>query len=131
LWEEFLESIPEKIRNNTKKIFDYIRDEIKKENYEPLIALAKYDASLMKLEWRRDLDSGNIDDKEFINSLKIFFHYMYNSCFISKDYILDNSDKLGDINISIIQGRYDLVCPPVEAYKLDKKLNKSRLYFTM
>lgn len=131
LWEEFLFSIPEKIRSDTEKVFDYIYDEMNQKNYDPLISLGLYEAKLMKLEWRRDLDEVDTSNTDFINSLKIFFHYVYNSCFISKDYILNNAHKLDNIDVSIIQWRYDSVCPAIEAYKLDKKLKKSNLYFTM
>ncbi|XP_022087625.1 uncharacterized protein LOC110977638 [Acanthaster planci] len=55
-------------------------------------------------------------------------HYMINRGFLKSDtYILDNAYKLQDIPCSIIQGRYDVVCPPDTAFKLHQRLPKSEL----
>ena len=41
--------------------------------------------------------------------------------------ILNNASKLKNIPGYIIQGRYDLICPPVNAYNLSQKSEGSRL----
>src|SRR3989344_769766 len=45
------------------------------------------------------------------------------------DYIIKNATKLSNIPTSIIQGRYDFICPPINAYKLHKKIKGSKLSF--
>jgi len=57
-------------------------------------------------------------------------HYFLNNCFIAKDYILKNVHKIKHIPTYIIQGHFDLVCYPVNAYMLHKALPKSKLFFT-
>ena len=48
-------------------------------------------------------------------------HYMINRGFLEGDnYILDNAHKIKDIPCSIVQGRYDVICPPVTAWELHK-----------
>ena len=54
-------------------------------------------------------------------------YYMANNCFLKEGELLDNADRLADIPAIIINGRYDMICPPVTAYKLHKKLPKSKL----
>lgn len=54
-------------------------------------------------------------------------HYMTNQCFFKEGQLLDNAGKLADIPVTIINGRYDMICPPITAYKLHKKLPKSKL----
>lgn len=54
-------------------------------------------------------------------------YYMANGCFFKEGQLLQNAHKLADIPIIMVNGRYDMICPPITAYKLHKKLPKSRL----
>ncbi len=129
-WEKFLENIPENFRDN-KKIYDYIWEEIQKKNYKPLLALNKFEWSIWKLDWKERF-AWEIDySQKSINSALIEFYFIKNMCFIEKDYILKNAKKLKNIFVSIIQWRYDIVCPAENAWKLDKALDNSKLQFVI
>lgn len=52
---------------------------------------------------------------------KIAYHYLANNCFLPDDYILNNSYKLQNTSLTIIQGRYDMVCPFTTAWELFQK----------
>jgi proline iminopeptidase len=54
-------------------------------------------------------------------------YYMANDCFLKDGQLMDNAQKLRDIPMTIVNGRYDVICPPITAYKLHKKLPKSKL----
>ena len=55
-------------------------------------------------------------------------HYFLNGGFLNEDQqILDNMDKLEDIPGVIVQGRYDMICPPTSAYALSQAWPKGRL----
>jgi proline iminopeptidase len=54
-------------------------------------------------------------------------HYMANNCFLEEGQLLQNVDKLKDIPIILVNGRYDVICPPITAYQLHQKLAKSKL----
>jgi len=54
-------------------------------------------------------------------------HYIINKCFLPEDYIIKNINKIKDIKTSIVQGRYDFICPPIQAFRLQSKLNDSKL----
>jgi proline iminopeptidase len=45
-------------------------------------------------------------------------YYFSNACFFSPDQLLANAHRLAGIPGRIIQGRYDLLCPPATAYGL-------------
>lgn len=48
-------------------------------------------------------------------------HYFVNDGFLSAEQqILSNIDKIAHIPAVIVQGRFDMICPPVSAYKLAK-----------
>jgi len=54
-------------------------------------------------------------------------YYMANNCFLEDGELLNNTDRIENIPAVIVNGRYDVICPPITAYKLHKKLPKSEL----
>ncbi len=61
---------------------------------------------------------------------RIECHYFINGAFFDKDTeILARVDKIKHIPIEIVQGRYDVVCPPVSAWELKQALPHANLYF--
>jgi proline iminopeptidase len=54
-------------------------------------------------------------------------HYIINKCFLPEDYIIKNINKIKNIKTSIVQGRFDFICPPIQAFRLHSKLNNSKL----
>jgi proline iminopeptidase len=54
-------------------------------------------------------------------------HYFVNGGFLDEDgWILKNRDRIEGIGADIVQGRYDMVCPPVSAYQLAEGWEKAR-----
>jgi proline iminopeptidase len=62
--------------------------------------------------------------------IRLEMHYLSNGCFLPDRHILNNADKL-NMPVHIVQGRYDMVCPPHTAYELHAKLPNSKLYWTL
>ncbi|WP_099824948.1 prolyl aminopeptidase [Oceaniglobus indicus] len=55
-------------------------------------------------------------------------HYFSNAGFLDEDgQILRDIGRLGDVPGTIVQGRYDMICPPVSAHRLHEAWPKSRL----
>ena len=50
------------------------------------------------------------------------------SIFLEENYILKNIAGLENLPVSIVQGRYDVVCPMRSAWDLNKSLPSSKLY---
>ena len=59
---------------------------------------------------------------------RIECHYFVNNIFLDDNYILNNISRLRDVPVSIVQGRYDIVCPMRSAWDLNKSLPSSKLY---
>lgn len=55
-------------------------------------------------------------------------HYMANGCFLEEGQLLRDAGKLRDTPTIIVNGRYDVICPPRTAYLLHKALPKSKLW---
>lgn len=45
-------------------------------------------------------------------------HYFMNSMFLEEGFIINNLEKLDGLQATIVQGRYDIICPVVSADKL-------------
>lgn len=55
-------------------------------------------------------------------------HYFTHAGFLSEDQqILKRMDRIAHIPGVIVQGRYDMICPPISAYKLSEKWPEARL----
>lgn len=54
-------------------------------------------------------------------------YYMANGCFLEEGQLLRHADRIRDIPTIIVNGRYDVVCPPIAAYRLHQKLSDSNL----
>jgi len=59
-------------------------------------------------------------------------HYFHNMGFLSEDQQIlhpDRMARIADIHGVIVQGRYDMICPPLSAHLLSQAWSKSRLTF--
>jgi proline iminopeptidase len=54
-------------------------------------------------------------------------HYMANRCFLKEGQLLNDAGRIAAIPAVIVNGRYDVICPPHTAYRLHAKLPKSKL----
>ena len=65
--------------------------------------------------------------RDLLAALKVQQHYVINHCFLENGQIMRDINKISHIPIILINGRYDMYCPPVTAYRLHKMLPKSQL----
>ena len=52
---------------------------------------------------------------------RIEAYYFMNDCFMPENHIMDNVARLSNLPAIIVQGRHDVICPPVTACKLAAK----------
>jgi proline iminopeptidase len=58
---------------------------------------------------------------------KIDCQYAVKRFFLEDGQLLRDAHRLKDIPITLINGRYDMLCPPITAYRLHRMLPKSKL----
>lgn len=128
-FEAYLEQIPKEERNDmvsayAKRLFSKDPETVKK----AAKAWSVWEGSTSRL----------IPENKFIERFStdtfatafalIECHYFTNKGFFKNDnWILDNLHKIKDIPGTIVQGRYDVVCPPDSAWELHKRWPKSKL----
>ena len=55
-------------------------------------------------------------------------HYFVNNGFLESDgWILQNAAKIAHIPATVVQGRFDMICPPTSAYRLVQSLPAAKL----
>lgn len=90
-------------------------------------AYERLEGSLTKLDDRFTMAAFETYDPA---GIRLEVHYLSNGCFIADNFILDNAASL-TMPVWLVQGRYDMVCPPITAYKLHQKLPNSHLIWTI
>jgi proline iminopeptidase len=56
-------------------------------------------------------------------------HYFQNDCFMKPNQLLAEADKLSGIPGIIVQGRYDLLCPPATSHALAARWREAEIRF--
>lgn len=69
---------------------------------------------------RLDLAAVNNDARGLPSTPFMEAHYFQNGCFMDPGQLLENAEKLTGIRGIVVQGRYDLLCPPSTAHALLK-----------
>ena len=124
VWQKFESSVPASHSSvptayHFKRALGSDKLEAKKSAY----AYENLEGALLSLDDR--YTPGDFDEYD-PSGIRIEIHYLVNDCFMPDRYILNNAHKL-KMPIWLIQGRYDMVCPPETAYQLHQKLPNSEL----
>ncbi|KAI1260453.1 proline iminopeptidase [Xylariaceae sp. FL1019] len=130
-WERFVSFIPEEERNSIRMAY-----------YKRITSSDPEISQKACREWNRwDLSIGTLhqdpnafdklDDAQWCRTHALFeAHYItVNKGWMEDGYLLrpENMAKIKDIPGRIVQGRYDMVCPPTTAYKVHKAWTSSKL----
>ncbi|MCL1876765.1 alpha/beta fold hydrolase [Candidatus Saccharibacteria bacterium] len=61
---------------------------------------------------------------------QIEIDYVASNCFMPKNFLLNNVHKI-KVPVYIVQGRFDMVCPPNFAYEISKIIPNAKLYWAI
>ena len=87
-----------------------------------------YEISIFKKGITEKEIEGIIQEFPFESLAIMEAYYLSNKCFIEENYILNNTNTLDDIPVTIIHGKQDSICPVEYAETLHHKLKRSDLY---
>lgn len=122
IWDSYLEQIPKSERHDMVTAY-YKRLTSPDENVRLNAAKAwsKWEAATSRLYMDKNAIK-EFDDPEYALSFaRIECHYFTNNAFFDSDnWILENIEKIRHIPATIVQGRYDVVCPARSAWELHK-----------
>ena len=125
-WEKFIGLVPKSERDN---IGGYYKNMMNSDDESERKRFAKnwmlYESSILKLDYVPSSVETNLKDFASESIAYLEAHYILNNCFIEENYILKNIDKLKEIKIVIVQGRYDFICMPSSAFELKNALGEN------
>lgn len=128
VWDTYMATVPKSYQDNPSKYhFKRMFGDDVAAAQESALAHSQLELSLLRLDDRvSTIDSLKFDPAPNI----IESHYLAQCCFMPDRYILDHAHEL-TMQIYIIQGRYDMICPPITAYKLAKAAPHTTLLWTL
>jgi len=133
-YPEIIDMIENKLKEKNKKIFLKLGKMLESKQinsrYISSIIWEKYERTLSVLKPVKVNLNKNKKfkrKKKLPNSPFLEWHYTKNNFFLKKNEIISNIKKIKNIPTIIIQGRYDLICPPKSAFLLAKKLSNCEL----
>ena len=127
-YEKYISVIPEDSRDNLiENFYKYLTSSDKTLRKKAANAWTRWELStshLIKKEFNISQNSDNSFSDAFS---RIECHYFINNIFLEDNFILNNIKLIETIPTTIIQGRYDIVCPMRSAWDLHKKHKNSNL----
>lgn len=118
-WEQFISVIPEQEHNNLlEAYYKRLTGDDKEEQLKCAMAWSLYESACSTLIPNYEIITTD-EQKDAALSISIIeCHYFYNEMIKSENSLLKKIDKFRHIPSTIIQGRYDMVCPILAAHKL-------------
>jgi proline iminopeptidase len=122
-WEKYIEPIPEVERHDMMSA--YYRRLTGTDRASQLLCAQRWsgwEMATSRLHVDSDMLSKTDSDVWSLQFARIESHYFVNGGFFRSDsQLLDDVDKIRHIPCTIVQGRYDVVCPAETAWQLHKR----------
>lgn len=136
VWERFLKNTPKAFHGDPaayhyEKLATGTTEEISASAH----ALEELEGPLLSFDWAgypSTTLSKTPDQAEPYDYVpyQMYAHFLSNNCFLPDKYILQHAPTIST-PFAIVQGRYDMVCPPATAFALHSAINHSKLYITL
>ena len=132
VWERFVSLVPKNYRSKPAKYYWRMMNSKNQKTVRRYCReWALYEDCMVRLVYDLKKCLKETREKWVIPLAKLEAKYLMNDCFLPKNYIMRNVNKIRDIPFSMVHGRYDFVCTPDMAYTLHKALPKSKLFFVL
>lgn len=121
-WEQYLRVIPEAEREDMiRAYYRRLTSDDESVRFEAAQAWSTWEASVLKLRPDQALINEFTEPEKAIALARIECHYFVNNCFFETDnYLLEHVDRIRHIPAVIVHGRYDVVCPFMNAWDLHR-----------
>ncbi len=130
-WEKLCEFLPADKRHNPIDAYEaLVFSDDTALSVPAAIRWNTFESSIMCLLPRELSNDSQVNAEIELARARVQIHYIQNHCFVGhRDLLKETNQKLGHIPTTIIQGRYDMVCPPQTAWELKRAMPHAE--FTM
>ena len=129
-WEKFLEPIDENQRDDLMSAYHKIfKSDNEEKKLAAAIAWSRWEGSTSSLSYNTDMANSFSNPQFALAFALIENHYFVNKGFLEHENQLIESgiDIIRNIPTTIVQGRYDIVCPMTTAWELSKNWPEAKL----
>lgn len=127
VWEKYISTVPKEYKNHPSAYhYNQLNNKNALTRKKSIYAHTMLEGSLCSLDDR--FTPKNFEEFE-PEGHGIEMYYLANKCFLPDKFIQKNAQKL-KMPIWLVQGRYDMVCPPKTAFELNKNLPNSKIVWT-
>jgi proline iminopeptidase len=126
-WAEFAGNAGESIIEHYRQLIDHPDASVG-------LAAARrwcdYEASVMAIGQMSGGNDGGRNvatSDEMLADTRIQLHFLTHRCFLRPDQLLDGLGRISRKPIILVQGRMDMVCPPMSAFEVSRRLAGSDL----
>jgi len=118
-WQEFIAPVPTHERADmVKAYYKLLTGDNELAQMGAAKAWSKWEGQTSTLQPSNSVLSSFTEPHTAMSLARIECHYFMNNSFLEENQILKNIDKISHIPGTIVQGRYDMVCPMESAYEL-------------
>jgi proline iminopeptidase len=133
VWQTLLDYLPDEEQGDVLSAFEkrIASDDISI-SHPASVAWNNYEGSIMRLDpnnaakpdtpTNKSTEETAIEQAKDVARARVQIHYIRHLCFINGEDILKAAENLNNIPTVIVQGRYDMVCPPQTAWLLSKAM---------
>ena len=126
-WERYQALVPEGA-DTLQTYVDLLKTSDEEARLEAARAWSRWEFQMVNVFPDEEALQEMLHDPSAVSTAHIESYYTLHDFFMESDnYILDNADVIAHIPTRIVHGRYDTICPPISAWKLDKALPNARL----
>jgi proline iminopeptidase len=132
VWQALLDHLPKKEQGDVLSAYE--KRIFSDDNEISRLAAAAwnaYESSIMRLDpstakskapIKKSTEELTKERDTDVARARVQIHYIRNACFINGDAMLNAAEQLSHIPTVIVQGRYDMVCPPQTAWLLSRAM---------
>lgn len=122
-WQALCEFLPAPQRNDPLKSYSQlIFSDDTNISIPAAIQWNAFESSIMTL-LPREASTGETNGEVELARARVQIHYIQNDCFVGHSNLLAAAtSQLAHIPTIIVQGRYDMVCPPITAWELHRAM---------
>jgi proline iminopeptidase len=127
-WQDYLSALPPgQTQSSVRAAYEILTGTDRKAALKLARAWSTWEMRCCTLLPNKALVAAATSDESSWTLARHEAHYMAHDCFLSPNQILDNCASISDLPITIVHGRYDIVCPFDNAWLLHQQLPGSEL----
>jgi len=128
-WEEFVNFLPESLRGDLRDgYWAQLNHELPEIRAAAANSWAGYEAKSVSLRTSGTaFASGPTASPSAVGLARLEVHYMRSNQFVPDDALMRGIERVRHIPCAIVQGKYDLLCPPITAVALHQAWPESTL----